>query len=188
MTPRTGWTLASVAVAACLGLGVLGACRWGPLGDDHHVPSCADLAADLPRSVAGSWTLSRAEPNRSVSKSVVGCEFGFRSSDQAYEGTIVVDLSAGEDEAVLRKKAVDGPCYGTAVIQSDATRYDVDRSCLQRINGKAFVGMFVASNERYGHALIEIGSVTMSQESVVAYATATARSVTDRAMALQPRD
>ncbi|WP_157756958.1 hypothetical protein [Plantactinospora sp. KBS50] len=175
-------------MVAILGPGVLVAACRGPLRTDRRVPSCADLAEALPRAVAGSWTLDRAEPNRAVSKSVVGCEFDFRSADQEYQGTIVVDISADRDGAVLRKKATDGPCYGTAVTQSDGAHYDVARSCLQRLNGKAFVGMFVASDGRYAHTLTEIGSATMSQESVAAYATTSARSIIDRAMTLRASD
>ncbi|MEO3928008.1 hypothetical protein ABGB07_29690 [Micromonosporaceae bacterium B7E4] len=123
-----------------------------------------------------------------MSRSVVRCEFDFRSADQAYWGTVVLDISAGDDEAALRKKAEDGPCYGEAVPnQSDAT-YKVARLCSQKINDKAFSGVFVASEERYAHTLAGFSSSSLSPDQVVAYANTSAQRIVDRAMTLQATD
>ncbi|MCW3838570.1 hypothetical protein ONA70_00445 [Micromonospora yasonensis] len=180
--------LAILAGVVLVSLGSLGLWRWGPLADDQVVPSCGDLAEALPSAVEGSWTLTRTEPTRAVSRSVVRCEFGFRSADQSYWGKVVLDLSAGDDEAALRKKATDGPCYGEAVPNPSGAKYKVARACSQKISDKAFAGVFVASDERYAHTLAEFSSSSLPPEQVVAYANSSAQRIIDRAMALKASD
>ncbi|RNM00997.1 hypothetical protein EFE23_03705 [Micromonospora solifontis] len=180
--------LAILAGVVFVSVGSLGLWRWGPLAGDQVVPSCNDLAEALPSAVEGSWTLTRTEPTREVTRSLVRCEFGFRSADQAYWGTVVLDLSAGDDEAALRKKATDGPCYGEVVPNPSGARYKVTRACSQKINDKAFAGVFVASDERYAHTLAEFSSSSRPPEQVVAYANSSAQRIIDRAMALKASD
>jgi len=184
----SGQSKAILAGVIVLGLGLLGAWRWASLGDEHVVPACSDLAEALPEAVPGSWTLTRTEPRRTASRSVARCEFRFRSADQAYEGTIVVDLSADDDAAALRRKATDGPCYGDAVPHPSGTGYEVARACAERVNDKVFAGVYVASAERYAHTLAELSSSSLSPEQVVAYANSTAQRIIDRAMALEATD
>lgn len=169
-------------------LGFLGIWRWGPLADEPVVPSCGDLAEALPSAVDGSWTLTRTELNRKVIKSIVRCEFGFRSADQAYRGKIVVNLSAGDDEAALRKTATDGPCYGQALPNPGAARYVVARSCSEKINDKIFAAVFVASDKRYAHTLVEFSSSSLPLEQVATYANTSAQRITDHAMTLNATD
>ncbi|MGK5738909.1 hypothetical protein [Micromonospora sp. URMC 103] len=185
MSRKSIGVLAGIA-GLCLGL--LGVWQWGPLGEDQAVPTCGDLAKALPKAVEGSWTLTRTEPKREVSRSVVRCEFGFRSADQTYWGKVVLDVSAGDDEAALRKKATDGPCYGEAVPSPSGTKYKVARSCSQKINDKAFAGVFVASDERYAHTLAEFSSSSLSLEQVVTYANTSAQRIIDHAMTLKATD
>ncbi|MFC3499863.1 hypothetical protein ACFOOK_02575 [Micromonospora krabiensis] len=177
--------LAMLAGATVVVLGLLGAWRWGLRADDDVVPSCSDLAGALPSAVQGSWTLTRTEPNREVSDYLVRCEFAFRSADQAYWGTVMVSLSADDDEASLRKRATDGPCYGEAVPNPSAAKYSVARSCSEQINDKIFASVFVASDRRYGHSRVEFSSSSQSLEQVAAYARTSAQHLTDLAMSLE---
>ncbi|WP_124821884.1 hypothetical protein [Micromonospora ureilytica] len=180
--------LAILAGVVLVSVSSFGLWRWGPLADDQVVPSCGDLAEALPSAVEGSWTLTRTEPAREVSRSVARCEFGFRSADQSYWGKAVLDLSAGDDGAALSEKATDGPCYGEAVPNPSGAKYKVARSCSQKINDKAFAGVFVASDERYAHTLAEFSSSSLPMEQVVAYANISAQRIIDRAMTLKASD
>ncbi|MBM0258717.1 hypothetical protein [Micromonospora sp. 4G55] len=146
------------------------------------------MASALPSAVEGSWTLTRSEPNRKVSDSLVGCEFDFQSADQAYKGKVTLDLIESDDAKQLRKNAETGPCYGEPVPSPSAASYKVARYCLQRINDKAFAGVFVASDERYAHTLAEFSSPSLPQDQVTAYANTSAQRVIDRAMTLKASD
>ncbi|MGC4749101.1 hypothetical protein ACLQ28_26080 [Micromonospora sp. DT201] len=184
----SGKPLAGLVGVVLLGVGVLGLWRWGPLGDGEVVPSCGDLVKALPNAVDGSWALTRAEPNREVSRALVGCEFDFRSADQLYTGKVALDVSEVGDEAALRNKATDGPCYGEAVPYPSAAQYKVARSCSQMINAKVLAGVFVSSDERYAHILADFSGPNLPDAQVIAYANAGAQRIIDRAMALDASD
>lgn len=178
-------TLAVVAVVVVVAGGLLGAWRWGPFGDDEVVPSCSELAEALPSVVEGAWNLTRAEPKRESSKSLVSCEFDFSSAERSYRGKIAVSLTESDDEAYLRKTAAEGPCYGEAVPYPSAAKYRVARSCAEKINEKIFAGVFVASDDRYAHVYADFSNPGLGVEQLVEYANTTAQRVTDRAMTLK---
>ncbi|MGC4750557.1 hypothetical protein ACLQ28_33580 [Micromonospora sp. DT201] len=180
--------LAAAAGIAVVAVGLLGAWRWGPFGEDEAVPSCSELAEALPSAVEGSWTLTRAEPKRESSKSLVSCEFDFSSADRSYQGKIAVSLTHSDDEAYLRKTATEGPCYGEAVPFPSAAKYRVARSCSEKINEKIFAGVFVASDDRYAHVYADFSNPGSAVEQLVAYANTSAQSITDRAMTLESTD
>ncbi|MGW2625852.1 hypothetical protein [Micromonospora taraxaci] len=176
--------LAVVAGVVVVALGLLGAWRWGPFGEDEAVPSCSELAEALPSVVEGTWTLTWAEPNRKVSKSLVSCEFDFSSVDRSYTGKTAVSLTRSNDEAYLRETATEGPCNGEAVPYPNAADYEVARSCVQQINEKVFAGVFVASGDRYAHVYADFSNPGAAVEQVVSYANTSAQRITDRAMTL----
>ncbi|MFG1677905.1 hypothetical protein [Micromonospora sp. NPDC049282] len=179
--------LAAAAVVVVV-LGLLGLWRWGPLGHDEVVPSCGDVADALPEVMAGSWTLTRAEPKREVDRSRVRCEFDFTSADQAYRGRILLSLIESDDEAFLRRTATTGPCEGEAVPNSSAPRYEVARSCARRINDKIFASVLLASDRRYAYILADFSSPGRPIEQVIAYANLSAQHITDQAMTLDATD
>ncbi|MEU8184602.1 hypothetical protein AB0B85_21400 [Micromonospora sp. NPDC049044] len=179
---------AVVAGVVVVALGLLGGWRWGPFGDDEVVPSCSELAGALPSVVEGVWTLTRAEPTREVSKSLVSCEFDFSSADRSYTGRIAVSLTESDDEAYLRETATEGPCYGEPVPYPSAPKYRVARSCSQKINEKIFAGVFVASENRYAHVYADFSSPGSPVKQLAEYANTSAQRITDRAMTLKSTD
>ncbi len=180
--------LIAAAAVAVVALGLVGLWRWGPLGDDAAVPSCGDVADALPEMVSGSWTLTRTEPKRDVDRSRVRCEFDFTSADQAYRGRILLSLIESDDEAFLRSTATSGPCDGEAVPNPSAPRYEVARSCAQRINDKIFTSVLLASDRRYAHILADFSSPDRPLEQVIAYTNTSAQRIADRAMTLNATD
>lgn len=189
MTSRRRTILISaLAGVLAVSLGSFALWRWGPFGSSPEVPSCSEVTRILTGAVEGSWTLTGSRPNREVTRSVIGCEFEFQSADQSYRGRITLDLSGSDDAAHLREKAETGPCYGESVVNPSAGRYRVARSCLERINDKAFAGVFVASEDRYAHALAEFSSPSLPSEQVIAYAKTTTQHIVDQAMTLGAGD
>ncbi|WBC05313.1 hypothetical protein [Micromonospora sp. WMMA1976] len=180
--------LAVVAGVVVVVVGLLGAWRWGPFSDDEVVPSCGELTRALPGVVEGEWTLTRTEPRRETSKSVVTCEFDFAATDRSYQGKIVVSLTYSDDEADLRRTATEGPCHGETVPYPSAADYQVARSCWERINDKVFAGVFAVADHRYAHVYADFAGAGAAPEQVVAYANTSAQRITDRAITLKSAD
>ncbi|GGM66757.1 hypothetical protein GCM10011608_60080 [Micromonospora sonchi] len=176
-----------VAVTAVVGLGVLGLWQWAPWSKDAAVPSCQEVAAALPSAVPGSWTVTRAEPDRNGIGSL-RCELDLASADQSYTGEVRVSLNESDNAAMLRKWVTDSPCYGGTVPYPGAGRYQAARSCSETINDKVLASVYVASEKRYAHVVASLTGAGLPDEQLASYTNTAVQRIADLTMTLTATD
>lgn len=140
----TGWaTLAVVVVAG-------GLWAWKPWsGSQPWVPTCSDLAKVMPAAAGGAWSVSEADPARAANQSSTRCELAFSSADQRVAGTLRVFISGESDTDLLRRRAADEPCDGTAEPPAAPDGYLAFRACSAVVGDFAHATVIAARNERW---------------------------------------
>ncbi|MEJ3745772.1 hypothetical protein WEI85_21080 [Actinomycetes bacterium KLBMP 9797] len=149
------------------------------------VPSCDDLANAMPERTAGTWTVRRTVPPRTLTTSTASCEFAFSSADQRFHGEISVDMWGHTDAEALRDDVESFPCYGaTATTPQADVAYLASRHCQEVIGDRTRVGMSAATDHRFAHVLVAITGPTAAADETANTAHDIARSTAKQALHL----
>lgn len=173
--------LIAATTVTALALGVLGLWQWAPWSERAALPSCDEVAAMLPDTVPGSWTVTHTQPDPSH---LLVCEFDLASADQAYTGEVRISIIDGGDAATLQKMVMGSPCYGREIPFPGAERYRVARSCLNLINDKVFTTVYAVSEWHYTHVSASLTGPDRTEEQTVAYTNDTVQRIADLTMTL----
>lgn len=139
-----GWATLAVVV---LGAGLW---AWQPWTEDAPwVPTCADLAKSLPAAAGGTWSVSEADLARGTTESSTRCELAFTSADQRFSGTLRVSIYGEPDADLLRQRAADEPCEGTAEPKELPKGYVAFRACSGTLGDFAHASVVAAKDSRW---------------------------------------
>ncbi len=177
--------LIAVITVAGLVLGVIGLWQWAPWSERAALPSCDEVAAMLPDTVPGSWTVTHTQPDPNH---LLVCEFDLTSNDQAYMGEVWISIIDGGDAAILQKMVMGSPCYGRQVPFPGAERYQTVRSCLNLINDKVYATVYALSERRYTHVRASLTGPDRPKDQNVSYTNDTAQRIADFTMTLTTSD
>lgn len=177
--------LIAVTTAAVLVLGVIGLWQWAPWSERAALPSCDEVAAMLPDTVPGSWTVTHAQPDPNH---LLGCELDLTSADQAHAGEVRIIIIDSHDAAMLQKLVADSPCYGGEINVRGAERYRAARSCSNRIDDKVLASIYAASERRFTHVLVSLTGFDQSGEQTFSYTNDTVQRIASFTMTLTTTD
>lgn len=177
--------LIAVITVAGLVLGVIGLWQWAPWSERAALPSCDEVAAMLPDTVPGSWTVTHDESNVGY---IRRCEFDLASADQAYMGEVRISIIDGGDATMLQKGVTGSTCFGEEIPLPGAEQYRAARFCSTWINDKVLTTVYAASEQRYTHVLASLTGPDRSEEQTASYTNDTVQRIADFSMALTTTD